>query len=272
MTNSPHTDPFTNADDWEDHWNSFGDPALGNPANDYRNRLIVHYLGRPDPGATVIDIGSGQGQLALLLQEAYRDARIVGIEYSAEGVHRARKAAEEAGLAARFIQRDLLLPSSAKGEDASIQGASLAVCSEVLEHVDEPEVLLRNAADYFLPNCRLVVTVPGGPKSALDRHIGHRRHYTPESIRALLESSGFVVEHTFRAGFPFFNLYRLAVITRGHRLVEDLKDASADAPASKAQTALTWFFDRSFHWNTPNSPFGWQIVAIAVAGSPASSA
>ncbi len=272
MTDSTETEPGAGADDWEDHWNSFGDPALGNPANDYRNRLIVHYLGRPDPGATVVDIGSGQGQLALLLQEAYPDARILGIEYSAEGVRRARKTAEEEGLGARFIQRDLLLPSRAEDRDPSILGASLAVCSEVLEHVDEPEVLLRNAADYLLPNCRLVVTVPGGPKSALDRYIGHRRHYTPESVRALLELSGFFVEHTYRAGFPFFNLYRLAVITRGQRLIDDLKNAPANAPASKAQTALTRFFDRSFHWNAPNSPFGWQIVAVARAGSPAPSA
>ena len=39
-----------------------------------------------------------------------------------------------------------------------------------------------------------VVTVPGGPRSALDLHIGHRRHFTPDDISQVLTDAGFKVE------------------------------------------------------------------------------
>ena len=249
-------------DDWDDHWATFGDPALGNPANDLRNRLILDLLGTPKPGATILDIGSGQGQFGILLQSTFPHTHVVGLEYSHEGVRRATQAAKDAGVPARFVQRDLLQPQwSAFGSD-NVPLASLAVCSEVLEHVDHPEVLLRNAAVYLAPGCRLVVTVPGGPMSALDRHIGHRTHYKPSTLKTLLERSGFVVERAERAGFPFFNLYRLIIVARGKQLIEDVKATSTQSP-SKLQTGTTWFFNRAFRWNVPRSRFGWQIVAVA---------
>ena len=77
--------------------------------------------------------------------------------------------------------RDLLRDPAPDAEWAG--WATHAVCSEVLEHVDEPVVLLRNARSWLAPGCRLVVTVPGGPMSAFDRHIGHRRHFSPGGSR-----------------------------------------------------------------------------------------
>jgi hypothetical protein len=93
--------------------------------------------------------------------------------------------------------------------------------------------------------------------SAFDRSIGHRRHFTPASLSALLVQSGFRVERAERAGFPFFNLYRLAVIARGNRLASDLEAGSSTAGAAMSM------FDRLFRLNLDRSPFGWQIVAVA---------
>jgi SAM-dependent methyltransferase len=250
-------------DDWDGHWSDFGDPALNNPANDYRNQLVLHHLGHPDPGSTILDIGSGQGQLALYLKKRFPESHVLGIEYSAEGVRRARQSAREAGLDARFVQRDLLRAPEGENAPSALPKGAQAVCSEVLEHVDQPEVLLRNAAEYLLPGCRLVITVPGGPMSALDHHIGHRRHYSPASLRALLEASGFRVETILRAGFPFFDLYRLAVIVRGRRLIDDLTAASDDHGGSTLQRWASRLFRASFRLNLGDTPFGWQIVAVA---------
>lgn len=255
-------DSAAGRDEWDRHWAVYGEPAEGNPANAYRHRLVMTLLGHPAPGDTILDIGSGQGELALLLQKRFAEAAVAGIEYSAEGVQRARAAADAAGLPIEFTQRDLLEPSPVSG---AAQGrAAYTVCSEVLEHVDDPGLLLRNATAYLAPGCRLVVTVPGGPRSAFDRHIGHRRHYSPIALRRLLEGAGFDVEHVARAGFPFFNLYRLAVIARGRRLIADLERSSADhaRPGAGAQGAVLAFFDRAFRLNMASSPFGWQMVAV----------
>src|SRR5580658_8983683 len=54
-------------DDWDQHWEDLGDEAEGNPANLYRQRLILHALQSVPPGARILDIGSGQGELAMLL-------------------------------------------------------------------------------------------------------------------------------------------------------------------------------------------------------------
>jgi len=246
-------------DEWDRHWALYGEPAAGNPANTYRHRLVLRLLGTLGTGDHVLDIGAGQGELALTIKRRFPAVSVSGIEYSAEGVHRARAAAAAAGLAADFAQRDLL--EAAVLDAAVAHRATHATCSEVLEHVDDPVLLLRNAAAYLAPGCRLVVTVPGGPRSAFDEHIGHRRHFAPGSLRSLLGDAGFHVEHVARAGFPFFNLYRLAVIARGRRLIEDLESGRDDGAG--AQGAILKVFDAAFKWNLASSPWGWQMVALA---------
>jgi len=245
-------------DEWDRHWARYGEPAQGNPANAYRHRLVLRLLGEPGPGDVVLDVGSGQGELALALKRRFPAATVRGIEYSAEGVARAAAAAAAAGLDVSFARRDLLEPAK-PGEAGG--AASFATCSEVLEHVDDPALLLRNAGEYMAPGCRLVVTVPGGPRSAFDEHIGHRRHFGPARLRDLLTGAGYAVERVARAGFPFFNLYRLAVIARGRRLIADLESGAPGAAG--APGAVLAFFDKSFRLNLPSSPFGWQMVAVA---------
>jgi SAM-dependent methyltransferase len=248
-------------DDWDDHWRSLGDASLNNPANGYRRRLVSDLLGHPTPGSLILDIGSGQGELTLFLQAANPACDVVGVEYSTEGVHRATETAAAAGSRVRFVQADLLQPVA----DGLLDGrkADYAVCSEVLEHVDDPACLLRNAARCLAPSCRLVVTVPGGPRSALDRHIGHRQHFRPETLQAVLDGAGFRVEKVLRAGFPFFDLYKLALILRGSRLVDDLQSATMSDARNRLSRAVVAVFSALFRLNLRDSPFGWQMVAVA---------
>lgn len=248
-------------DDWDRHWYALGDLAQENPANVYRRRLVLGLLGDPSPGSTIVDIGSGQGELALFLQATFPQSQVVGVEYSAEGVRRSRDAAAAIGSKARFIQRDLLQ----RTDDNMLGGpkASFAVCSEVLEHVDHPEILLENAASYLAAGCRMVVTVPGGPRSAFDRHIGHRRHFHPHEVKELLERCGFVTDRTYGAGFPFFDLYRLAVIARGKRLVTDVERGTERALMVQISRVTSKLFNELFRWNLHDSPLGWQVVAAA---------
>jgi SAM-dependent methyltransferase len=196
------------------------------------------------------------GDLALDLRRMFVAAEIAGIELSATGVEVASRKVPDA----RFLQRDLL---DSSGNPGVLRGwAQYAVCSEVLEHLDEPGALLKSATDYLAPGCVLVVTVPGGPQSEFDHHIGHRQHFTAASLRALLEQSGFTVEFAGGAGFPFFNLYRMAVIARGKRLVTDVQSGSHGKSSLLARTAMA-IFRPLFALNLPNSRWGWQTVAVA---------
>ncbi len=79
----------------------------------------------------------------------------------------------------------------------------------------------------------------------------------------LLEANGFERVRVRRAGFPFFDLYRLVVIARGKRLIADVEQPSDTALDGGASGAALRLFDRLFRYNLDSSPFGWQLPAEA---------
>jgi SAM-dependent methyltransferase len=247
----------TAADDWEEHWSEFTAAAETNPAQRYRRNVLLRLLRRHGcgGGARILDIGSGQGDFAADLCNEFARVDVLGIELSATGVEVAKKKVPHA----RFLQRDLLRSSELPHE--FLRWAQFATCSEVLEHVDEPQRLLSNATEYLAPGCVLIVTVPGGPRSAFDTHIGHRQHFTDASITRLLEDCGFQDVRAMKAGFPFFNLYRLVVILRGKKLVADAAASSRGPMRLMARTVMR-VFGVLFKGNLIDFPWGWQMVAI----------
>lgn len=71
--------------------------------------------------------------------------------------------------------------------DASFNAA---LCIEVLEHVPDPELLLRETCRILQANSPLILTVPW---SARRHHIPHDFHrFTPEALRRMLSKAGFV--------------------------------------------------------------------------------
>jgi len=236
-------------DNWNRHWDDYAGAAERNPAQRFRRRLILSALSLT-PDARVLDIGSGQGDLAADIASACPRVEVLGLELSASGVEVASRKVP----GATFLRRDLLQPHR---PPVKWRGwATHAVCSEVLEHLDEPWSLLAHAKAWMAPGCKFVVTVPGGPMSAFDKHIGHRRHYRPDELRQVLEESGFHVTRAAGAGFPFFNLYRCVVIARGSGLIRDV----SGRPCWSARLAMNTF-DVLFQLNRFNH--GWQNVAVA---------
>jgi SAM-dependent methyltransferase len=239
-------------DDWDRHWKDLGESSHINPAQEYRRQLILLNLDLNSAGdARVLDIGSGLGDFLGVLHGLYPGMQKLGLEFSESGVEISRRRFPELP----FLQRDLIAASDTPPE---YQGfATHAVCSEVLEHVDDPILLLKNARPYMADDCRLVVTVPGGPRSQFDLHIGHREHFSPARLRQILTDAGFKVEYATGAGFPFFNLYRLAVILRGSRLISDAREESGLLRVTIA------VFRTLFRLNISKSSFGWQTFAVA---------
>jgi SAM-dependent methyltransferase len=262
---APVTKPSTEVarDNWEEHWRDYDQAARHNPAQRYRRQISCRLLRRAGctGDACILDIGSGQGDLALDLHRNFPDAQIAGLELSATGVEISRERVP----AAQFFQCDLLEPAT--GLNPLRAWAGYAVCSEVLEHLDHPAAFLQSSSQYLAPGCTLVVTVPGGPQSAFDLYIGHRRHYTPDALRALLENCGFTVELATTAGFPFFNLYRLTVILRGHHLMADV-DHKSQGWTSLLARAVMALFRPLFVLNILGTRLGWQTLAVARWNQP----
>jgi len=245
-------------DDWDKHWESYSQSAEENPAQTYRRRMIFSLLGIPDSGAgaRILDVGSGQGDMAAAVQRRYPSAEILGVELSRAGVEIAAKKVPQG----RFVRRDLVQPEHVSQE--LLGWATHAICSEVIEHIDDPGLLLQNARQYMARDCRLVLTAPGGPMSAFDRHIGHRKHWRAEEIDGLLRRAGYATEKVTGVGFPFFNLYRCVVILRGRKLIEDVSSGPASEVSWAARAAMG-VFQFLIRPNLNSSRLGWQMVARA---------
>jgi SAM-dependent methyltransferase len=243
-------------DDWDKHWDEYADTAATNPAQRFRRKLILDLLEIGGGISHVLDIGCGQGDLIADLHRTYPNAELCGTDYSQWGIDIAAKKVPSA----RFFSRDLL--QEGEPHEGLAGWSTHAVCSEVLEHVDDPEALMRNASAYLAPGCRVVVTVPGGPMSAFDRHIGHRRHFSPGDLATVLTRAGYELEKATGAGFPQFNLYRLLVIQRGKRLVRDVSSTNTGVSSAAARVAMA-AFRGLFALGTIHSRWGWQTVAVA---------
>lgn len=247
--------PESHDDNWDAHWDRYAGSASQNPAQRMRHELVARILRREKRDAMrLFDIGSGQGDMLAMLRPLFQKAEFLGAELSESGVNLSRKKVPSA----TFVVADLFSPPAEM--ESRLGWATDAVCSEVLEHVDEPAAFLRAANPFLADGARIVVTVPGGPMSAFDRHIGHRQHFTKRSISRVLEAGGFTVERVYRTGFPFFNLYRGVVIARGERLAHDV-EGSGGASSIAAALAMA-VFRFLFQFNLTDSPFGWQVVAV----------
>lgn len=259
MTENHTAEGPAHADDWDSHWDDYADANADNPAQRYRRRVCLTELGRHGTPNRLLDLGSGQGDLLGDAARRWPTAELVGVEPSAAGNRFAQPKAPRARLFTLDVMEEDRVPGELLG------WATHAACSEVFEHVDDDVALLRSARRLMAPGCRIVITVPGGPMSAFDRHIGHRRHYTPASLARLITDGGLEVERTAAAGFPFFNLYKSLVIARGDRLVEDAESGQQGAPASRAIQAGMLAFRPLFRLNASRSRWGWQMVGVGVA-------
>lgn len=247
-----------NKDNWSDHWAVYAQSASENPAQLMRHAALLWHIGRLSARpALLLDIGSGQGDFLAKAVGASVADRAVGFELSETGVRISRQKVPSAS----FHQVDLFAPPAEVGVYAS--SADVAVCSDVIEHVDDPVSFCRQILGYLKPGATLVLTVPGGPMSAFDRHIGHRTHFTREATASVLRSAGFEVDRVQMAGFPFFNLYRLVVILRGRRLINDVEGGEDGGSGGLLARLVMRAFRALFRLNLGDSPWGWQVVAVA---------
>ena len=138
------------------------------------------------PPATVMDVGCGWGINLQALEDAGH--RATGLDVSRqilEVIDRPQRRLIEADL-----NRDM--PETFSPNDALL-------VLDVIEHLDDDRGAMRRIADLVRPGGSVVVSVPALPElySEFDAIQGHRRRYTPETLRAVFEGSEFSVSEMF---------------------------------------------------------------------------
>jgi 2-polyprenyl-3-methyl-5-hydroxy-6-metoxy-1,4-benzoquinol methylase len=249
------SEELASAEDWDQIWHSMAEGMGKNPGRDFRNNLIVEQIEtlRPNPNS-IVDVGCGTGDLLVRLHESFPKASLTGVEVSEVGIEIAREKISYATILKLHVDGN----SPSVVEDFGL--TEVIVCSEVLEHLDEPVTTLDWIADTFSSGNLLIITVPGGPVSYLDKFIGHRRHYKSGEIKALFNELKYANVKVYRSGFPGMNIIRLGALVRGKRIVDDIKNANQLGLIPKIGLGLsTFLLKRSLR----DSSFGWQLVVTA---------
>lgn len=203
-------------------------------------------------GAAIVDLGCGSGVLLEQIAGACPDARLAGIDADPNAL----------ALAAQRLPSAELQRGDLDSEDGVVSGHGVAdavVCSEVLEHLIEPQHALRMAHELLKPGGRLVVTVPSGPMNDFDRAIGHQKHYRPSELTDLLTTAGFRDVRTMAWGFPFHTLFRVA-LAAAPRTTEQFSDEKIGA----MHRIVFRLLHALFYLNVRSRRFGRQLIATAV--------
>lgn len=138
----------------------------------------------PQPRA-VIDVGCGTGNLLRAVVDKTMPERVVGIDYARAGIERARELVPSGEFRAQSLY-----------DVDPVERFDLVLCTEVLEHLRDPEA----AVDVLVRLCagsgRILITVPDG---ALDAWEGHCNFWTQRELEELLRRYGGVEVSRMRA-------------------------------------------------------------------------
>lgn len=98
--------------------------------------------------ATIIDIGTGTGQLPVMLARVNPEYRIIGVDLSEACLCKGRQSAKDAGVSdrVRFIKVDL------EAGNADLPAADLVVSTCSLHHWRHPDRMLRAISNLLKPS------------------------------------------------------------------------------------------------------------------------
>lgn len=138
------------------HWRDYhGGLVSMNAYTRGRYEMVVRCLSSlpHETDAPVLDMGCGDGALAGVIHKTLRRP-VVGVDTSELGIEMARQEFANRGYTGEFRAVERYDTGFPEGHFAA------AVCSDVIEHVREPQTMLRELYRVLRPGGHLVLTTP----------------------------------------------------------------------------------------------------------------
>lgn len=137
-------------------------------------------------GNNVLDYGCGFGYGSKILS---KENQVLGMDISDKAIEYAKKNYSDENI--NYSIGDL------SNNGFSKQGLFDAITFfEVLEHIENPKMILQNFKKSLKNNGKLFVSVPNG-NNAPDNNEHHVNTYTPKDLEELLISNGFDIKQKF---------------------------------------------------------------------------
>ncbi|MDZ7697235.1 MAG: glycosyltransferase [Deltaproteobacteria bacterium] len=146
-------------------------------------------------GNSVIEIGSGIGNMALQLLP--RD-RYVCSDIDPLNLHALRSLfSNRPNVEVRYL--DISTETNSFSEQDKFD---TVLCLNVLEHIKNDTLALKNISELLLPKGRAIILVPNAPSlfSTLDAALNHVKRYSKNDLQDLLSNASFDIERIW-----FFN-------------------------------------------------------------------
>lgn len=234
---------------YDDQWSRLVDFLRFNPGARHRRRLVLRALRTYAPDVTtVLDVGCGVGEMVAFLAPRFTGTRFAGVDLSTVGIDSCRR---------RFPEHEWSFADVTRDQLPTRFGA--VVCSELLEHLDDPGVALDGIADSVVAGGIVVVTVPNGPVFATERAVGHVEHPTPDQLRAWFDHAGLELLELRRWGWPGYRLLKRAANIDPERAMAAFGSGRYSWPKRRANDlayVLVGLLSRSDHRQGP------QTVAV----------
>ncbi len=178
-------------------------PDFVGPRHELRESLLLELLIAARPGLRALNVGAGQGSFSCLLSA--RGFAVTSAEASSAAVDVLRRRAP-----GEVVEADAAsLPFADETFD-------LLVLGEVLEHLEDDAIALREARRVLRSGGLVAASVPRNPAwfSSSDRWAGHVRRYTREALLEAFRDAGLTVERCVAWGFPVSALYHRTIYER----------------------------------------------------------
>ncbi len=225
-----------------------------------RNLILIHlfkkYVGEGQQ-KKVLEIGCGTGYVAKGLRTLQYN--YIGSEIFIEGLKNARKRIQDAEL----IQLDATKIPFTNEFDAI--GAF-----DVIEHIQEDELVMRNVHQALKQNGYFIVTVPQYKFlwSYMDDYAKHKRRYSKKELKQKLEHNGFEAVYMTSFVFKLFPFVYISRLLKKDKPIEQvtLQDVEAEFLIPNWMNKLFYRLlkiDYCLIKMGCSLPFGSSLIAIA---------
>ena len=246
---------------WSDDLTSFHEDVAGHmhPIDLASRKDALTQLDRQATTSktVILEVGCSSGFMLKELAEKYSDCYVIGSDVVKDPLY--KLANDLPGVP--ILRFDLLknpLPNNC---------VDTVIMLNVLEHIQNDILALKNIYNLLKPGGRLIIEVPAGPKlyDSYDKELHHFRRYSAREISDKLIQNGFIIQRTSHLGFLLYPAFYVS------KTINKLRGSAklANVRVRIQKTRESYIFKilmglESKYLSNVNLPFGIRILITAM--------